>query len=164
MFEQFRFIMEKHKGIITVNLDRVKVISHPTKKSLLGLVGGVHRVFKDKRYKNQIMTMYNPRQLTLSFANILHELGHEYMRHHVKTIEPHEILEEELEAWMWARAHWPQVPVARKFPTLYEEACLDSYTRTEDPFVQDYYFDIEREAIQYGKTLEGYQGIGHYII
>ena len=111
-------------------------------------------IFHDKRYKNKIVTWYNTRQLTVTFAAMLHELGHEYLNHTHIYDGFDQKLESEIEAWDWAHAHWNQVPVRRRWPILYEEACLNSYAMHLDPFVTDYYYNIEREMIYDGQKIK----------
>lgn len=94
-----------------------------------------YHVPKDGRRNKMIIWVYNSRMLTVSFAILLHELGHHYgeQTSWTKEGERHNQdwgfgnVEDELLAWDWAISKWDLVPLRTSFPYWYMCACLSSY-------------------------------------
>ena len=90
--------------------------------------------YEDRRYSPRIVLKANPREWTLTFATFLHELGHIMNDHAPVTYDRlgNEswlgfLLEEELEAWCWARTKWHTVPLRTRYPFQYEMDMLSTY-------------------------------------
>lgn len=119
----------------------------PTTTNVLNGNRSAFLSFDDKRRNSVVIWYYNPRQWTVSFAILLHELGH-YDLNHVPQDPIHE-LQTELEAWEWAVEAWEYAkPVNRRFPYIWRNMLLDTHYRYSDPYIdhdERNWLDFEEE-------------------
>lgn len=141
-----------HKGRVYSKVWGIDFIAVPSYTEYKYLSRSAFHYPQDRRFNRQIEWFYNPRQLTYSYAVLLHELGHFVLRHDLSDDNMVSELSDEIEAWEWAMSKWHLVPLRTRFPQYLMEMLLHTYFRNNDVFVEEDF--IELEEIFYGEEKE----------
>lgn len=138
------------RGRVSVRLGGIHLfMEHSRQDQYLDNITSVN-VPNDRRRDFQVLWVYNARQLTLSFASLLHELGHIFNDHAPvihgelrRNTDPyHVVMEQELEAWYWARTKWHLAPIRRRWPSELEMYFIEGYGNNRRPYLNERHEDL----------------------